>query len=156
MKSGTLVVLHGANVHMSYENRSPHSRHAFSLHVAEGVSVRIRIIAAVSVCDWCVFAEGHSHCPAQADGWRRLAVRGCRAFRMFDACQGLLLCTLAVQAQRLTRERTRVQVHQATRGHQITGCSGHWTCHSNRCMMRQQDSHDDGCYVVPAAVAVFV
>ena len=36
VKSGTLVVLHGANVHMSYENRSPHSRHAFSLHVAEG------------------------------------------------------------------------------------------------------------------------
>ena len=43
MKSGTLVVLHGANVHMSYENRSPHSRHAFSLHVAEG-AVHNRVI----------------------------------------------------------------------------------------------------------------
>ena len=36
MKSGTLVLLHGANVHMSFENTSPHSRHAFSVHVAEG------------------------------------------------------------------------------------------------------------------------
>ena len=44
------MVLHGANVHMSYENRSPHSRHAFSLHVAEGKSLdaTVGIIARVA------------------------------------------------------------------------------------------------------------
>lgn len=35
-KAGTLVVLHGANVHFSYENTSPQSRHAYSMHVVEG------------------------------------------------------------------------------------------------------------------------
>jgi ectoine hydroxylase-related dioxygenase (phytanoyl-CoA dioxygenase family) len=49
VKSGTLVVLHGANVHMSYENRSPHSRHAFSLHVAEGAPPQTSVRVAASV-----------------------------------------------------------------------------------------------------------
>ncbi len=34
--SGSLVLLHGANVHFSYSNTSPHSRHAYSMHVIEG------------------------------------------------------------------------------------------------------------------------
>lgn len=34
--SGSLVLLHGANVHFSYENRSGKSRHAYSMHVVEG------------------------------------------------------------------------------------------------------------------------
>eukprot|EP00899_Mesostigma_viride_P018260 jgi/Mesvir1/26435/Mv16122-RA.1 len=34
--AGTLVVLHGAVVHMSHENRSPKSRHAYSVHFVEG------------------------------------------------------------------------------------------------------------------------
>ena len=34
--SGALVLLHGALVHFSYENTSPHSRHAYSMHVVEG------------------------------------------------------------------------------------------------------------------------
>ena len=29
VKAGTLVLLHGANVHFSQENTSPHSRHAY-------------------------------------------------------------------------------------------------------------------------------
>lgn len=33
---GTLVLLHGANVHGSNANTSPHSRHAYSMHVVEG------------------------------------------------------------------------------------------------------------------------
>ena len=36
MPSGSLVLLHGANVHFSYSNTSPHSRHAYSMHVIEG------------------------------------------------------------------------------------------------------------------------
>lgn len=36
VKAGTLVVLHGANVHLSQQNRSRHSRHAYALHVVEG------------------------------------------------------------------------------------------------------------------------
>jgi Phytanoyl-CoA dioxygenase (PhyH) len=28
-KAGTLVLLHGANVHFSHENTSPNSRHAY-------------------------------------------------------------------------------------------------------------------------------
>ena len=34
--AGTLVVLHGSNVHGSSANTSPHSRHAYSMHVVEG------------------------------------------------------------------------------------------------------------------------
>ncbi|CAL5226868.1 g9740 [Coccomyxa viridis] len=34
--SGSLVLLHGANVHFSYSNTSPQSRHAYSMHVIEG------------------------------------------------------------------------------------------------------------------------
>lgn len=34
--SGSLVLLHGANVHFSYENTSGKSRHAYSMHVIEG------------------------------------------------------------------------------------------------------------------------
>jgi len=36
VKAGTLVLLHGANVHKSYENTSGKSRHAFTIHVVEG------------------------------------------------------------------------------------------------------------------------
>ena len=36
VKAGSLVLLHGAVVHMSKENRSDKSRHAFSLHLLEG------------------------------------------------------------------------------------------------------------------------
>ncbi|BBN18549.1 phytanoyl-CoA hydroxylase [Marchantia polymorpha subsp. ruderalis] len=36
MKAGSLVVLHGLLVHQSYENTSPKSRHAYSIHVLEG------------------------------------------------------------------------------------------------------------------------
>lgn len=35
VKAGTMVLLHGANVHYSAENTSPESRHAFSIHVVE-------------------------------------------------------------------------------------------------------------------------
>lgn len=35
VKAGALVLLHGANVHFSYENTSPHSRHAYSMHVVD-------------------------------------------------------------------------------------------------------------------------
>lgn len=34
--AGTLVVLHGSNVHGSSANTSPQSRHAYSMHVVEG------------------------------------------------------------------------------------------------------------------------
>ena len=34
--SGALVLLHGANVHFSHSNTSPHSRHAYSMHIIEG------------------------------------------------------------------------------------------------------------------------
>jgi phytanoyl-CoA hydroxylase len=34
--AGTLVVLHGANVHGSSANTSPESRHAYTMHVVEG------------------------------------------------------------------------------------------------------------------------
>ena len=36
VKAGTLVLLHGANLHKSFENQSLKSRHAFTLHVVEG------------------------------------------------------------------------------------------------------------------------
>jgi phytanoyl-CoA hydroxylase len=36
VKAGTLVVLHGRLVHYSKENKSPVSRHAYSVHVVEG------------------------------------------------------------------------------------------------------------------------
>ncbi|PSC71492.1 phytanoyl-dioxygenase [Micractinium conductrix] len=36
VKAGSLVLLHGANVHRSSENSSPLSRHAYSMHIVEG------------------------------------------------------------------------------------------------------------------------
>ena len=36
VQSGSLVLLHGANVHFSKENTSSKSRHAFSVHYVEG------------------------------------------------------------------------------------------------------------------------
>lgn len=36
VSAGTLVVLHGSNVHGSSKNTSPASRHAYSMHVVEG------------------------------------------------------------------------------------------------------------------------
>ena len=38
VQAGTLVLLHGANVHCSKENTSGKSRHAFSVHVVEGAA----------------------------------------------------------------------------------------------------------------------
>ena len=35
---GTLVILHGLLPHLSYANRSPKSRHAYSLHIIDGTS----------------------------------------------------------------------------------------------------------------------
>ena len=35
-KAGTLVIFHGQFYHMSYENRSPKSRHAYTFHCVEG------------------------------------------------------------------------------------------------------------------------
>lgn len=35
MRKGDLVVLHGALMHMSLENSSPHSRHAYSIHLVD-------------------------------------------------------------------------------------------------------------------------
>lgn len=35
-EAGTLVLLHGENVHFSAENTSPVSRHSWALHVVEG------------------------------------------------------------------------------------------------------------------------
>lgn len=35
--SGTLILLHGLLPHLSYANRSPKSRHAYTLHVVDGV-----------------------------------------------------------------------------------------------------------------------
>ena len=34
--AGTMILLHGNLVHCSYENTSPKSRHAFTMHVIEG------------------------------------------------------------------------------------------------------------------------
>jgi phytanoyl-CoA hydroxylase len=36
VKAGSLVLLHGANVHLSKENSSPLSRHAYAVHFVEG------------------------------------------------------------------------------------------------------------------------
>jgi len=36
VKAGTLVVFHGEFFHMSYENKSEKSRHAYTFHVVEG------------------------------------------------------------------------------------------------------------------------
>jgi phytanoyl-CoA hydroxylase len=33
VKKGTLILLHGLLPHRSFENRSPHSRHAYTLHL---------------------------------------------------------------------------------------------------------------------------
>lgn len=38
VKKGTLIVLHGHVPHMSYANRSPKSRHAYTLHVVDSSS----------------------------------------------------------------------------------------------------------------------
>lgn len=38
VKAWTLVVLHGLLPHMSYANRSPKSRHAYTLHVVDGTA----------------------------------------------------------------------------------------------------------------------
>ncbi|MGI9544730.1 MAG: phytanoyl-CoA dioxygenase family protein [Cyclobacteriaceae bacterium] len=38
-KSGTLVLLHGSCVHMSLENRSNHTRHAYILHAVDGRAI---------------------------------------------------------------------------------------------------------------------
>eukprot|EP00850_Spirogloea_muscicola_P002055 SM000008S22144 [mRNA] locus=s8:71969:74695:+ [translate_table: standard] len=35
VKAGSLMLLHGALVHTSYENKSPKSRHAYSVHIIE-------------------------------------------------------------------------------------------------------------------------
>ncbi|KAL9246277.1 hypothetical protein vseg_019833 [Gypsophila vaccaria] len=35
VKSGSLVVIHGDLIHQSFENQSPNSRHAYSLHVVD-------------------------------------------------------------------------------------------------------------------------
>lgn len=35
VKAGSLVVIHGDLVHQSFENKSPSSRHAYSLHVVD-------------------------------------------------------------------------------------------------------------------------
>lgn len=35
-KQGTLILLHGLLPHLSYANHSPHSRHAYTLHVVDG------------------------------------------------------------------------------------------------------------------------
>ncbi len=37
-KKGTLVLLHGLVPHLSGPNRSPHSRHAYTLHIVDGVA----------------------------------------------------------------------------------------------------------------------
>lgn len=47
-KAGALVVLHGANVHLSHENTSPYLRHAYSMHVVEGSPT-----TAWSSDNWC-------------------------------------------------------------------------------------------------------
>ena len=36
MKKGALVVLHGLLPHLSRANRSPRSRHAYTLHLIDG------------------------------------------------------------------------------------------------------------------------
>jgi hypothetical protein len=49
--SGALVLLHGANVHFSYENTSACSRHAYSMHVIEAGPGH-----AYPSNNWCAFA----------------------------------------------------------------------------------------------------
>lgn len=39
MKKGSVLLLHGLNVHMSYANDSPNSRHAYIIHVVESNEV---------------------------------------------------------------------------------------------------------------------
>lgn len=38
VKQGSLIVLHGQLPHMSYQNTSPNSRHAYTLHISDGRS----------------------------------------------------------------------------------------------------------------------
>lgn len=38
VRAGTLVILHGMLPHMSYANRSPKSRHAYTLHLIDGAA----------------------------------------------------------------------------------------------------------------------
>jgi len=38
VKKGTCIILHGSVVHMSYENKSNESRHAYTLHVIDGTA----------------------------------------------------------------------------------------------------------------------
>lgn len=38
VKAGTLIILHGLLPHMSYANRSPKSRHAYTIHVVDGAA----------------------------------------------------------------------------------------------------------------------
>ena len=37
-KSGSLILLHGNNIHMSYQNLSNKSRHAYTLHAIDGAT----------------------------------------------------------------------------------------------------------------------
>ncbi len=39
MRKGGVLLLHGLNVHMSYANDSPNSRHAYIIHVVESKDV---------------------------------------------------------------------------------------------------------------------
>jgi hypothetical protein len=50
--AGTLVLLHGENVHYSAENTSPISRHSYSMHVVESAPG-----VAWSPDNWCVWPQ---------------------------------------------------------------------------------------------------
>ena len=67
--AGALVVLHGSNVHFSRPNRSPASRHAYTMHVVDGE-------AAWAPHNWCAcsalaYTSGDTLRPALWDqrGW---------------------------------------------------------------------------------------
>ena len=38
VKAGSLLLLHGSNIHFSKDNTSPHPRRAYALHIVEGAA----------------------------------------------------------------------------------------------------------------------
>ena len=73
--AGALVVLHGSNVHFSRPNRSPASRHAYTMHVVDGEAAwaphnwcacsALAWMSAYAGCDGSVGgAWMHGHCAA--------------------------------------------------------------------------------------------
>jgi Phytanoyl-CoA dioxygenase (PhyH) len=86
VKAGTLVLLHGANVHFSHENTSPHSRHAYRCGPGLCFANMIRVLpstledviccSCTAVCMW--WTAGRQPSGHQRTGALML-FKGCRA-----------------------------------------------------------------------------